>query len=107
MFLGAIIIFGWHYKLSKQTFVKVMWVLFIVMNVANIINTILYRLIADAQSAGDMEKYDRLLQFSNETYNIELTALMVGHWVFASKYIEVVLKLPLLISLNDTVGGDI
>ena len=48
VFICAIILFGWYRRLSKPTFVWVMWTLFIVAEVANLIASLILRQINEA-----------------------------------------------------------
>ena len=93
----AIVLFGYYRKLTKPTFVWVMWGLFIVSQVAYLTMAILYNKLEKADDAVDIETYDRLGRFHNEAVTIYTATLMSGHWVFGIKYAEVVLKLPLIV----------
>lgn len=96
------ILFGWYRKLSKPSFIKVMWGLFIVDEVTFIVHTVLYHLIIRTNETVQLERYELLTAFSNETVLIGTVTLMGGHWVFAIKYAEVIFKLPLLIFPEET-----
>ena len=50
---------------------------------------------------GDVETYKRLLPYLNETYLVQLETAVVADWIFAIKYFEVALKLPLLVHPDD------
>ena len=50
-----------------------------------------------AGDAGDTEKHEYLRKWYNDLVTARSMTLMSGHWVFAIKYAEVVLKLPLLV----------
>lgn len=74
-----------------------MWAFFIVSQVAFIAEMIIDRIQSKAEKAGNMEKSDRLNPYYDEALNVSVVALMSGHWFFAIKYAELVLKLPLLV----------
>ena len=82
--LCSIVLFGWYRRLSKPTFVCIMWALFVAAEISHIANARFLQL-------------NGYIVPSGETYNVHLVALLSGHWVFAIQYAEVVLKLPLLV----------
>ena len=74
-----------------------MWCLFVISQVAYITMDVLIRVQNEALDAGDLQKYNRTLPYFNELNSVYLSTLMTVHWIFAIKYAEVVLKLPLLV----------
>ena len=97
VFLCIFIIFGWYWRLRKPTFVWVMWGLFVTSEVFYLAQISTLRQMSKAWDAGDTEKYDHLKKWFNEFVTARSMTLMSGHWVFAIKYAEVVLNLPLLV----------
>lgn len=93
----AVFFFVRYRSLHKPAFVLFMWLLFIVSQVAFCIITILLRVQGEAKSTGDVEKSDRIRPYLSESLCLYQVTLMGGHWVFAIKYAEVVLKLPLIV----------
>lgn len=82
-----------------------MWALFITSGLAFIAIDVLQGVQKEALLAGDMDKYKRLKPYFNESLNISLVTLMAGHWIFAVKYAEVILKLPLLVFPDEMTGN--
>lgn len=101
----TIVFFGCYHRLKKPGFVMLMWALLITSQVAFFVVTGIMRMKRDAKQDGDLAKRDRLQPYLSESLNVYQVALMSGHWVFAVKYAEVVLKLPLLVFAET--AGDI
>lgn len=91
----VVIIFGCYRNVSKPAFVWVMWAFLTVAAVTNIAETISIQ--ARYVKEDDTEEQELLFAYYNETWSIYFTTFNSGHWVFAIKYLEVVLNLPLLV----------
>ena len=97
LIICALSFFICYRKMKKPTFVILMWCLFMISEVANIVTDVLLRVQTEAYATGDQDKSDRIVPYFNELTNIQSSTFMTGHWIFAIKYAEVVLKLPLLV----------
>lgn len=91
-------VFGWNHRLKKQTFVKAIWFLFAVTGVVFLANAIISVKLLDALKELDGETAKKLTPYWIESVIIFEVTGMSAHWIFAIKYVETVLKLPLLFS---------
>ena len=90
MLIGLVIVFILKRKDSKPMFVKVIWALLSLAELAEIGGIIVLRFMI---SGGPLDLYRYY------TYMGIFTSVLVSvaHWIFATQYLEVVLLLPLLL----------
>ena len=96
LFGCIIVVFGRYRKLRKQNFVIAIWVLFGITGVVFVVNAIISIKLLNAVQDHDLETARKLKPYWVETVIFYEVTSMSAHWIFAIKYIEVVLKLPLL-----------
>jgi len=98
---GLSIVFIWKQKNAKPAFVKAIWVLIVLAEVAVIANLILYSRLKKLIEHKD-EGYEDIWPYYVVTWTIVMSFVSAAHWIFSTKYLEVVLLLPLLMEHGRT-----
>ena len=84
-------------KNQKPTFIKVIWALLCLAEIATFVKFILLFKTNKFLKNGDYSGYIDLWPYYVASITITSALTSVAHWIFATQYLEVVLLLPLLL----------
>jgi len=96
--IGLYIVFVHYWKRTKPTFVKVIWVLLLLLCAMNVLKLYAHR---EAIHNDDDDKKRRYQQVYNWMTNLSDAVSQLVHWQFVVEYYAAVLKFPWLAAADD------
>lgn len=97
MLTGLAIVFIWKRENSKPPFIKVIWVLLCLAEIAVIVYWVLDARLTKFQVALDHLAYESLYPYYVATLTVLSALVSLAHWIFATQYLEVMLLMPILL----------